>query len=268
MAIFDLSGECAAVIGGTGVLGGAIAQGLGAAGAGVAVLGRDQGRGTERVEVIEAAGGRAVFVGCDATDPDSLATARRAAEQELGPVGVLVNAAGGNNPKVTVGPGRAFEDIELGDWMANYDLNLVGGVLLPCREFGPAMVARGRGSIINIASVAGHTPLSGVVAYAAAKASVLSLSRFLAREWATKGVRVNAITPGFFPAEQNRRLLFEADGSPTARGKEILGHTPMERFGRPEELVGAAVFLACPTASSFVTGTDLQVDGGFSSVTI
>src|SRR5947199_9023699 len=130
------------------------------------------------------------------------------------------------------------------------------------------MVARNRGSTINIASVSAHIPLSRVVSYSAAKAAVLSLTLFLAREWATKGVRVNSITPGFFPAEQNRKLLFNDDGSPTARTKSIWSHTPMNRFGEAHELVGAAVFLASPKASGFVTGTDIRVDGGFLSQTI
>jgi NAD(P)-dependent dehydrogenase (short-subunit alcohol dehydrogenase family) len=130
------------------------------------------------------------------------------------------------------------------------------------------MLARGKGSIINIASVSAHLPLSRVVTYSASKAAVLSLTQFLAREWAAKGVRVNSITPGFFPAEQNRKLLFNDDGSPTARTKSILGHTPMGRFGESAELIGATVFLASSKASSFVTGTDIRVDGGFLSQTI
>src|SRR5438034_6631886 len=130
------------------------------------------------------------------------------------------------------------------------------------------MVQRGRGSIINIASVAAHLPLSRVVSYSAAKAAVLSLTLFLAREWATKGVRVNSITPGFFPAEQNRKLLFNDDGTPTARTKAIWGHTPMARFGESHELVGACIFLAAHGASSFVTGADIRVDGGYLCQTI
>src|SRR5437868_4782262 len=130
------------------------------------------------------------------------------------------------------------------------------------------MVARNRGSIINIASVSAHIPLSRVVSYSAAKASVLNLTLFLAREWAAKGVRVNSLTPGFFPAEQNRKLLFNEDGSPTARTRSIWGHTPMGRFGETGELVGAALFLASHKASSFVTGADLRVDGGFLGQTI
>ena len=268
MKLFDLSGEVAVVIGGTGELGGAIAEGLGQAGAAVAILGRKRDKGTARAKKIIEAGGRSEFFAADAASRESLRAARGLIEQQFGPATILVNAAGGNDPKVTVTPERAFETIQLADWNANFDLNLVGGVLLPCQEFGPTMVARGRGSIINIASVSAHIPLSRVVAYSAAKAAVLSLTRFLAREWASKNVRVNSITPGFFPAEQNRKLLFNDDGSPTARTQSILGHTPMGRFGVADELVGAAVFLASRQASSFVTGTDIRVDGGFLSQTI
>jgi NAD(P)-dependent dehydrogenase (short-subunit alcohol dehydrogenase family) len=268
MNLFDLSDNVAVVIGGTGVLGGAIARGLAAHGAQVAVWGRDQARGQQRVGEIEAAGGRGAFFVCDATDADSLRTAHEAVDRALGPVDVLVNAAGGNQAQVTVTDDLAFEHINLDDWRGCFDLNLVGGALLPCQEIGPAMVARGRGSIINIASIAAHIPPSRVVAYSAAKAAVVSLTQFLAREWAVQGVRVNSITPGFFPAEQNRRLLYEEDGTPTPRAQQILAHTPMDRFGAPEELVGAAVFLASERASAFVTGTDLRVDGGFLSTTI
>ncbi len=181
---------------------------------------------------------------------------------------MLVNAAGGNDPAVTVVGEKRFEDIALADWQANQRLNLDAGVLLPCQAFGPGMVARGGGSIINIASVSAHVPLSRVASYACAKAAVVNLTQFLAREWARAGVRVNSITPGFFPAEQNRRLLFNPDGSPTERGRQILAHTPMGRYGDAGELVGAAVFLASPRASSFVTGSDLRVDGGFLATTI
>ena len=268
MKLFDLSQDVAVVIGATGVLGGALADGLAQAGAKVAVLGRNSERGAARVRAIQAQGGTAAFFAADAVSRCSLAEAHEQLEDKLGAPTILVNAAGGNDPKVTVTAERAFEQIQLEDWQASFDLNLVGGVLLPCQEFGPAMGHRGRGSIINIASVSAHLPLSRVVTYSAAKAAVLNLSLFLAREWAPRKVRVNSITPGFFPAEQNRKLLFNDDGSPTARTQSIWGHTPMGRFGDAHELVGACVFLASHEASSFVTGTDLRVDGGFLCQTI
>ncbi len=268
MNLFDLTGEVAVVIGGTGVLGGAMAEGLAGAGARIALLGRNAERGEARAAKIRAAGGHAQFVSCDAQDRPSVEAAMKSVDQTLGPATVLLNAAGGNDLKVTVSPGRSFQDITVPDWKANFDLNVVGGVLVPCQVFGPAMVARGRGSIINIASVSSHLPLSRVVAYSAAKAAVLSLSQFLAREWAAKGVRVNSITPGFFPAEQNRKILFQDDGTPTERTRVIWAHTPMGRFGSADELVGAAVFLASSKASGFVTGSDLRVDGGFLCQTI
>jgi NAD(P)-dependent dehydrogenase (short-subunit alcohol dehydrogenase family) len=261
--LFDLTGEVAVVIGATGALGGALAHGLAEAGAKVAVVGRNADRGRARAQEIQGQGGLAAFFAADAVQRESLHSAHEAILKSLGAPTILVNAAGGNDPKVTVTGERSFEQIGLGDWQANFDLNLVGGVLLPCQEFGPGMVARSKGSIVNIASVSAHVPLSRVVTYSAAKAAVLNLTMFLAREWATRGVRVNSLTPGFFPAEQNRKLLFNDDGSPTARTKAIWGHTPMGRFGEARELIGAAVFLASQKASSFVTGTDIRVDGGY-----
>jgi NAD(P)-dependent dehydrogenase (short-subunit alcohol dehydrogenase family) len=266
--LFDLSKEVAVVIGATGVLGGALAEGLAAAGAKVAIVGRNAERGAARMKTIRDAGGVAHFFDADAMNRASLSEAHAAIALAYGAPTILVNAAGGNDSKVTVTPERSFENIALDDWRANFELNLVGGVLLPCQEFGPGMCARGKGSIINIASVSAHLPLSRVVAYSASKAAVINLTQFLAREWAGRGVRVNTITPGFFPAEQNRKLLFNDDGTPTPRTKSIWGHTPMNRFGESQELVGAAVFLAAPKASSFVTGIDIRVDGGFLSQTI
>jgi NAD(P)-dependent dehydrogenase (short-subunit alcohol dehydrogenase family) len=266
--LFDLTDSVAVVIGGTGVLGGAMADALANAGARVAVLGRSEERGRERVRSIEAAGGTAAFEAVDAMNRDSVVTARDAVLGRWGRVDVLVNAAGGNRPDATLPPGADFCKLPMEDWQGVFDLNLVGGVLLPCQVFGETMVAAGRGSIINIASMAGMTPLSRVVAYSAAKAAVINLTQFLAREWAKTGVRVNAISPGFFPAEQNRALLTNPDGSYTERGGQIIGHTPMARFGSAEELGGAVVWLASQRASSFVTGQNIVVDGGFSSTTI
>lgn len=266
--LFDLTDSVAVVIGGTGVLGGAMADALANAGARVAVLGRSEERGRDRVQAIEAAGGTAAFEAVDAMDRDSVVRARDAVLGRWGRADVLVNAAGGNRPDATLPPGADFCKLPMEAWKGVFDLNLVGGVLLPCQVFGETMVAAGRGSIINIASMAGMTPLSRVVAYSAAKAAVINLTQFLAREWAKTGVRVNAISPGFFPAEQNRALLTNPDGSYTERGGQIIGHTPMARFGSAEELGGAVVWLASQRASSFVTGQNIVVDGGFSSTTI
>ncbi len=268
MSRFDLSGETAVVIGATGVLGGRIAVGLAEAGASAAILGRREEAGMERVREIERAGGNAAFVFCDAVNPESVRESRDKTTALLGEPTILVNAAGGNRPEATVTPENPFEAVDTDEWNAVMTLNYCGGIYYPCREYGAAMVRAGRGSIVNIASVAAHIPLSRVAAYSSAKAAVLSLTQFLAREWASKGVRVNSITPGFFPAEQNRRLLYNEDGTPTERAAQILGHTPAGRFGSPDELVGAAIFLASENASSFVTGADIRVDGGFLATTI
>jgi NAD(P)-dependent dehydrogenase (short-subunit alcohol dehydrogenase family) len=266
--LFDLNDEVAVVVGGTGVLGGAMAEALAQAGARVAIVGRSEERGQERVKALVSGGGTALFQAADALDRGSLARARDAIMRQWGQVTVLVNAAGGNRPDATLPPGADFCKLPLAAWQAVFDLNLVGGVLLPCQVFGENMVAAGRGSIINIASMAGMTPLSRVVAYSAAKAAVINLTQFLAREWAPRGVRVNAISPGFFPAEQNRALLFKEGGGYTERGQQIIGHTPMARFGEARELGGTVVWLAAQRASSFVTGQNIAVDGGFSAVTI
>lgn len=266
--LFDLTGEVAVVFGGTGVLGGAMAEALAAAGAKVVVAGRSVDRGNERVKAIEKAGGTAVFQTADAMSRDSLAAARDAVLKQFGKVTVLVNGAGGNKPEATIMPGGDFCKLPLDGWQAVFDLNLVGGTLLPCQIFGEPMVAAGRGSVINIASMSAILPLSRVVAYSASKAAVLNLTQWLAREWATKGVRINAISPGFFPAEQNRRMLLREDGKYTERGQAIIDHTPMGRFGNAEELAGAVIWLASSRASGFVTGQNIVVDGGFSAVTI
>jgi len=267
-SLFNLDNEVAVVIGATGALGGAMAEGLAAAGAKIAVVGRNAERGQSRVAAIEKADGTARFFRADVMSHDHLRAAHNDIAKTLGAPTILVNAAGGNDARATVAGDAKFEDIPMANWAAVFDLNLVGGVLLPCQEFGQAMVKRGRGSIINVASAAGHLPLSRVVAYSAAKAAVINLTQFLAREWAKNGVRVNSITPGFFPAEQNRALLLDTDGTPTARAEQILGHTPMGRFGAANELAGVAVFLASEKASSFVTGADIRVDGGFLAQTI
>ncbi len=266
--LFSLANEVAVVIGGTGGLGGAMADALASQGAKVVVIGRNAERGAARVAAIEAAGGVAYFQSADAMDAQSLKAACAAINDSVGVPSVLVNAAGGNRPEATLPPGADFCKLPLGAWQEVFELNLVGGVLLPCQVFGESMLAANKGSIINIASMSGMIPLSRVVAYSAAKAAVINLTQFLAREWAMKGIRVNAISPGFFPAEQNRALLYKPDGTLSERGGQIIGHTPMGRFGQAQELGGAVCWLASPAASSFVTGQNIVVDGGFSSVTI
>lgn len=267
--LFRLENDIAVVIGGTGELGGMMAEALGAAGAKVAVVGRNAERGNARAQRIANEGGQAKFFAADGLNADSLSEAREQIKQWAGgPASVLVNAAGGNRPEATIPPGGDVCKLPLDAWRDVFDLNLVGGALLPCQVFGQDMIDTGVGSVINIASMSGIIPLSRVVAYSAAKSAVINLTMWLSREWATTGVRVNAISPGFFPAEQNRKLLFNEDGSYTDRGGQIIGHTPMARFGKPEELAGAVIWLASRQASSFVTGQNIAVDGGFASVTI
>ncbi|MGA3031310.1 MAG: SDR family oxidoreductase [Candidatus Limnocylindrales bacterium] len=255
MDLFDLTGSIAAVIGGTGVLGGAICHGLGRSGAGIAVMGRSAERGEARVAALQAEGIRAAFVTVDATDPQSLETARQTAEDRLGPVNVLVNAPGVNSA-------TPFLEIGLDEWHRILDANLTA-VFLACQVFARSMIANGNGgSIINLSSASSGPPLSRVLTYSVSKAGLNNLTQYLARELAPHRIRVNAIAPGFFPAEQNRSLLSEE------RVRAILGHTPAGRLGEPDELVGTAVWLASGRASGFVTGAIVRVDGGFSAMTI
>jgi NAD(P)-dependent dehydrogenase (short-subunit alcohol dehydrogenase family) len=253
--IFDLDGRVAAVIGGSGVLGGAICHGLVEAGAAVAVLGRSKERATARAAALQRAGASAIAVVVDATDRASLASARVEIEQRLGAVDILVNAPGVNSA-------TPFFEIDLAEWHRLIDSNLTA-VFVACQEFGQAMVERGRGgSIINISSASSGPPLSRVLTYSVAKAGLNNLTQYLARELAPDHIRVNAIAPGFFPAEQNRLLLSEE------RLRSIIAHTPAGRLGEPEELVGTVVWLASDRASGFVTGAIVRVDGGFTAMTI
>jgi NAD(P)-dependent dehydrogenase (short-subunit alcohol dehydrogenase family) len=253
--LFDLTGRVAAVIGGTGVLGGAICHGLADAGASVAVLGRSSERGEVRKAAIETAGGRAMAISVDATDADALRSAVREIEEALGPVDILVNAPGVNST-------TPFFDIDLEEWHGLLDSNLTS-IFVACQVFGRAMVDGGRGgSIVNISSASSGPPLSRVLTYSVAKAGLNNLTQYLAAELAPHHVRVNAVAPGFFPAEQNRRVLSED------RLRAIVGHTPAGRLGEPHELVGVIVWLASEKASSFVTGAIVRVDGGFSAMTI
>ncbi|HET7169434.1 MAG TPA: SDR family oxidoreductase [Candidatus Limnocylindrales bacterium] len=253
--LFDLRGRVAAVIGGTGVLGGAICHGLGNAGARVAVLGRSEERAAERVAALEAVGVTAVRVRVDATDIEQVRAATREIEARLGPIDILVNAPGVNSS-------TPFFDIGLDEWHDLLDANLTA-VFVASQVVARAMVERGQGgSIINMSSASSGPPLSRVLTYSVAKAGLNNLTQYLAGELAPYRIRVNAIAPGFFPAEQNRALL-----SPD-RLRSIIGHTPAARLGEPDELVGTVVWLASEAASGFVTGAIVRVDGGFSAMSI
>ena len=253
-ALFDLTGRRAVVIGGTGVLGGSMAETLAAAGAELVIVGRGEAAGNEVAARIENAGGVARVITADATRRDDLETLRDELLADGGRApDVLVNAAG-------VNAATPFLDISDDEWHKIFRVNL-DSVRLACQILGPAMLERGSGSVINLASMSAEIPLSRVFTYSASKAAVLNLTRNLAREWAPDGVRVNALSPGFFPAEQNREIL-----SPD-RVAAIMNHTPMARFGEPGELAGAVLLLASD-AGRFVTGTNLCVDGGFSAMTI
>jgi NAD(P)-dependent dehydrogenase (short-subunit alcohol dehydrogenase family) len=253
---FSLEGKVAVVIGGEGVLAGEMAQGLAHAGADVVVSGLNAEAAERRVESIRSeTGRRAIAAVGDATRKSDLERVLAETLAELGRVDVLVNGAGINS-------GTPFFEITEEEWQKILDVNLKS-VFLGCQVFGRAMVDAGRGgSIINISSVSSGPPLSKVFTYSITKGGVNQITQFLARELAPHRVRVNAILPGFFPAEQNRKLLTEE------RTASILGHTPMGRFGEARELVGAAVYLASEDASSFVTGSILRVDGGFTAMTI
>lgn len=265
--LFSLAGKVAVVTGGTGVLGGAMARGLAAAGANVAILGRRSQRAEQVADAISAAGaGDAMPLPADVLDRDQLRAARDTLIDRWGRVDILVNAAGGNVADATVVGDLTFFNLTEEAFEQVVDLNLLG-TLLPAQIFGEPMAEVGSGSIVNISSMAAQRPLTRVVGYAAAKSAVDNFTRWLAVDLAQKygeGLRVNAIAPGFFIGEQNRDLLLNADHSLTARGQLIVDHTPMGRFGEPEELIGTVVWL-CSDAARFITGIVVPVDGGFSA---
>jgi NAD(P)-dependent dehydrogenase (short-subunit alcohol dehydrogenase family) len=248
--LFSLQGKVAAVIGGTGELCGAMAEGFAKAGASVALVGRDAAKAKKRLDAIAKAGGQAEFFSCDTTSKAGLQKLLADVLAKFSRVDILVNGAGVNSA-------TPFFDIAEEEFDKIIAVNLKG-LMLACQIFGRHMVERGSGSIINIGSASGLLPLSRVFTYSASKAAVHNLSKNLAREWATKGVRVNVLVPGFFPAEQNRKVLTPE------RVATIMAKTPMKRFGEAHELVGAALLLASD-AGGFITGTELVVDGGFAA---
>jgi NAD(P)-dependent dehydrogenase (short-subunit alcohol dehydrogenase family) len=253
--LFSLDGLVAVVIGGGGVLAGEMATGLAQAGADIAIVDVSEQGAETRAAAIRGMGRRAIGVRADATKKADLQASLDAVLSQLGRVDILLNAAGVNS-------GTPFFEIGEEEWHRILDIDLKS-VFLACQVFGKAMVeARRGGSVINISSASSSPPLSRVFTYSVAKGGVNQITQFLAREWAPHKVRVNAILPGFFPAEQNRKLLTEE------RTASILNHTPMGRFGEASELIGAAVYLSSPRAASFVTGSILRVDGGFLAMTI
>ena len=263
--LFDLSGRVAIVTGATGVLGGAMARGLARAGVSVGILGRRRERAEQVAAEIRAAGGDALALPADVLDAEQLSAARVAVLDRWGRLDILVNAAGGNVPGATLPPGESFFNMPPAAFQQVMDLNFMG-TLLPIRHFGEALASGGRGSVVNISSMAAQRAITRVAGYSAAKAAVDNLTRWLAVEMARHyggGLRVNAIAPGFFISEQNRALLLDPDGTLTERGRLIVEHTPMGRFGEPDELLGALLWL-CSDAARFVTGVVVPVDGGFS----
>ena len=262
--LFGLEGQIAVVTGGTGVLGGAMARGLALAGAKVGVLGRRKEKAEAAAREIEKDGGEALALSADVLDRGQLEAAREAVVGRWGRLDVLVNAAGENMPRATLEPGQSFFDLPVENMDPVVALNLKG-TLLASQVFGEAMAGAGRGCIVNVSSMAAGRAMTRVVGYGVAKAGVENATRWLAAELARSfggRMRVNAIAPGFFVGEQNRALLLDEDGSPTARGQTIIDHTPAGRFGEPEDLIGALIWL-CGPGADFVNGVVVPVDGGF-----
>ncbi|WP_138498092.1 SDR family oxidoreductase [Nostoc sp. PA-18-2419] len=265
--LFSLKDQVAVITGGSGVLGGAMAQGLALAGARVVVLGRNQARADAVVADISATGGESMAVLADVGDRLQLEIAKHTILKHWGQIDILVNAAGGNIPAATITADGSFFDMPHTAFEQVVNLNLVG-TLLPSQVFGQAMVERNQpqGCIVNISSMSAIRAISRVVGYSAAKAAIDNFTRWLAVELAQKygaKLRVNAIAPGFFIGEQNRDLLLNADGSLSDRGQKIINQTPAGRFGEPHELLSTLIWL-CSSGSSFVNGVVVPVDGGFS----
>jgi NAD(P)-dependent dehydrogenase (short-subunit alcohol dehydrogenase family) len=268
--MYDFSGHTVIITGGAGVLGGEMACALVGCGANVAVLDRDPAlaqRVVDRVEEMDKPCGRVAVVYGDVLKRDTLLAADEIIRREFGGADLLINAAGGNQARATTGPDLGFFDLPEEALRFVFDLNILG-TFLPCQVFGRTIVERGEGAILNVSSMNAFRPLTRVPAYSAAKAGVSNFTQWLAVHIAqnySPRIRVNAIAPGFFLTEQNRFLLTQrGDGELTERGQAILAHTPMARFGDPEDLLGTVLWLLSP-AAAFVTGIVVPVDGGFSA---
>ncbi|MBS1209380.1 MAG: D-mannonate oxidoreductase [Proteobacteria bacterium] len=273
----NLNNKVAVVTGGAGVLGAAMCRALAACGAKVVIIGRDLAKAETLATEIRNAGGVAQGLSCNVLDRTALENAAAHIATTFGPCDILINGAGGNHPKgitgqeyfdaETTGPdadSTSFFDLDMEGFKFVFDLNLMG-TLLPSQVFAKQMLGRPGCSIINISSMSAFRPLTKVAAYSGAKAAVSNFTQWLAIHLGQSGVRVNAIAPGFFVTEQNRDLMLQQDGQYTPRAQKVLAQTPMRRFGEADELVGAMLWLAESKASSFVTGSIIAVDGGFSA---
>jgi NAD(P)-dependent dehydrogenase (short-subunit alcohol dehydrogenase family) len=267
--LFDVKGKVAVITGAGGILCSAMAEFLAAEGAKVAVLDLRLEPANALVEKITKAGGVAAAFQCNVLEKESLVKVRAEVLSKWEHVDILINGAGGNMAGANVGPTQSVFDVSIDDLRKVIDLNLFG-TIIPSLVFAEAMVKQGKGSIINMASLSTIRPLTRVGGYSAAKAAVQNHTQWMAVELATKhgeGVRVNSIAPGFLLTEQNRNLLINPDGSLSDRAQKIMAKTPFKRFGQPDELLGAVLYLASD-ASKFVTGTMLVVDGGYDAMTI
>jgi NAD(P)-dependent dehydrogenase (short-subunit alcohol dehydrogenase family) len=266
MKMYDFTGRAIVVTGGAGVLCGAMAKALVGCGANVAILARSREKGEATIEGISGPGRAMVVVG-DALKQETLWDAARATLDEFGRIDGLINGAGGNTPQATTRPDLSFFDLPEEALRYVFDLNMLG-TILPCQVFGRQMAEQGEGVILNISSMSAYRPMTRVVGYSAAKAGVNNFTNWLAVHMAqlySPRIRVNAVAPGFFITEQNRALLTDVKtGELTDRGRSIIAHTPMGRFGEPDDLIGASLWLLSP-ASAFVTGVVVPVDGGFSA---
>lgn len=264
--IFKLQGKVVVITGGAGVLATAIGNGLAKAGCRLVILDLEEERARARAHEILQLGGEAIGLQANVLDQSSLEKAREGILEKYGALDALINAAGGNMPGATIAPDQTFFDLKIEALKQVMDLNFIGTVV-PTMVFGKVMADQGTGAILNISSMAAGPVITRVMGYSASKAGISNFTQWLATEMAQKfgeGIRVNAIAPGFFIGKQNRRLLTEEDGSLTARGKDVVRKTPMGRFGEPDELTGAVLFLLSDSAR-FVTGVVLPVDGGFSA---
>ena len=268
-SIFNLEGKIALITGGAGVLGSNFANVLAKQGVIVGIVSQSIEKANKTVAGIENNGGKAFAIQANVLNKEELEKAKDFIVEKYGRLDILINAAGGNMPGATIQPDQAIYDMKTNDLQQVVDLNIIG-TMLPTQVFSELFAKQKEGNVINISSTSAQRPLTRVVGYSAAKAAIDNFTKWMSVELASKygeGIRVNAISPGFFIGEQNRALLLKPDGNLTPRGEKIIDHTPMGRFGKPEDIDGALLFL-CSDMSKFVTGTIIVVDGGFAATSI